>query len=427
MKERIKRFALENTSLKVTALVVAVLMWLLVNNYANPVASLTYSNIAVRLLNTNVITDENEVFIVLDGSDTVSQVTISAPRSVIDAIRSDNISATADFRNLTEDNTVPIRFSTNKYYNEIESIRGSSDAVRLLVEARTRKVMTLRCQSSGEPAEGYVVGDVTPDQNQIRISGPESVINSISYAMATVDVAGAAGTITTNVDVRLYDAEDNAVDTSNLTMNISTVKTTVSILPTKSVALMTQVSGTPAPGFVRDGSVSVLPEAVLIAGRAAVLGDVERVVIGADAVDVTGAENTLTVTANVRDYLPDGVILADKEWDAQAEVTVGVVPVHVREIEIETEDITFTGLPEGYVVRLNAEPGILIRISGLAANVEAVQPEDLHPEVDLSVLPAADEEDLSGSYDLPVLLTLPDGINMEESMIRIEVSRIPEE
>ena len=54
----------------------------------------------------NKCQDENNI--VLDGSDTVSQVTISAPRSVIDAISSDNIVATADFRNITPENTVPI-------------------------------------------------------------------------------------------------------------------------------------------------------------------------------------------------------------------------------------------------------------------------------------------------------------------------------
>ena len=427
MKDKLKHFALENTGLKVTALIVAVLMWLLVNNYANPIAALTYSNIAVRLVNTNVITDENEVYVVLDGSDTVSQVTISAPRSVIDAISSDNITATADFRNITAENTVPIRFSTNKYYNEVESIRGSSDQVKLLVEERTRKVMFLRCQTSGDPAEGYVVGDVTPDQNQIRLSGPESVINSISYAMATVDVTGASGTITTNVDVRLYDAEDNVVDTSYLTMNINTVKTTVNVLPTKSVALMTQVGGTPAPGFVRDGLVTVSPETVLIAGKPAVLGDVERIVIGADEGDVSGAENTVTVTANVREYLPDGIILADKEWDASALVTVGVVPVQYRDLTVEAEDITFTGLPEGYVVRMDGDSEITVRISGLAANVDAVRAEELHPVADLSILTAADGEDITGSYNLPLQVTLPDGITAEESFIRIEVSLIPEE
>ena len=245
--------------------------------------------------------------------------------------------------------------------------------------------------------------------------------------MATVDVTGASGTITTNVDVRLYDAEDNVVDTSYLTMNINTVKTTVNVLPTKSVALMTQVGGTPAPGFVRDGLVTVSPETVLIAGKPAVLGDVERIVIGADAVDVSGAENTVTVTANVREYLPDGIILADKEWDASALVTVGVVPVQYRDLTVEAEDITFTGLPEGYVVRMDGDSEITVRISGLAANVDAVRAEELHPVADLSILTAADGEDITGSYNLPLQVTLPDGITAEESFIRIEVSLIPEE
>jgi YbbR domain-containing protein len=108
---------------------------------------------------------------------------------------------------------------------------------------------------------------VTLDQNQVRISGPASVVSGISKAVASVDIGGASATITTSVDVKLYDAAGNAVDTESLIMNISSVKMTVTILPTKDVTVTGKAQGTPADGYLLTGKVTFDPETVKLAGE----------------------------------------------------------------------------------------------------------------------------------------------------------------
>ena len=75
----------------------------------------------------------------LDDTDTVT-VTVRASRSVLENINVSDITATADFSELSFTNTVPIRLSVNKYIDkQIEDISGSVDSMRLEVEDKKEK------------------------------------------------------------------------------------------------------------------------------------------------------------------------------------------------------------------------------------------------------------------------------------------------
>ena len=60
--------------------------------------------------------------------------------------------------------------------------------LKLIIEDMKRTQFVINTNISGEPADGYVVGTVTPSQNVVRVSGPESIINQIDHVDATVDI-----------------------------------------------------------------------------------------------------------------------------------------------------------------------------------------------------------------------------------------------
>ncbi len=211
----------ENIGLKLFALAFAIVLWLLVTNINDPVSRMTISNVQVRLLNTDLITKQGDVYSVLDDSDVVPVVTVTAKRSIIDALDKDDIAATADVNDLSSLDTVEIRFSSYKFNNEIDSIEGSTENVKLSIEKKLTSTFTLKTATAGKLASGYELGSVIPEQNQVRVSGPQSVVSSISEATATVDISGATGSISTYSDIRLLDSSGNPVDTQTLTMNIN--------------------------------------------------------------------------------------------------------------------------------------------------------------------------------------------------------------
>ncbi|HBH70821.1 MAG TPA: hypothetical protein DDX59_05005 [Lachnospiraceae bacterium] len=426
----------ENIGLKLFALAFAIVLWLLVTNINDPVSRMTISNVQVRLLNTDLITKQGDVYSVLDDSDIVPVVTVTAKRSIIDALDKDDIVATADVNDLSSLDTVEIRFSSYKFNNEIDSIEGSTENVKLSIEKKLTSTFTLKTATAGKLASGYELGSVTPEQNQVRVSGPQSVVSSISEATATVDISGATGSISTYSDIRLLDSSGNPVDTQTLTMNINSVKVNVVVLPVKTIPVQVTTSGSPADGYLATGKITADPETVSIAGKSSVLQTIESLQIPGSAVDISGADSDVTRTLDVSGFLPEGVTFEDSSFDGKVQVTVGIEPAQDADVDVKISSVSLNNVPQGYEAKILAvndgsktvsaseDGAFTLRFRGLAANIDGIRLDTLQPGVDIGALTAdKQEENLAGNYTAAVAVTLPDSVmqtNTVVAQIRLE-------
>ena len=426
----------ENIGLKLFALAFAIVLWLLVTNINDPVSRMTISNVQVRLLNTDLITKQGDVYSVLDDSDVVPVVTVTAKRSIIDALDKDDIVATADVNDLSSLDTVEIRFSSYKFNNEIDSIEGSTENVKLSIEKKLTSTFTLKTATAGKLASGYELGSVTPEQNQVRVSGPQSVVSSISEATATVDISGATGSISTYSDIRLLDSSGNPVDTQTLTMNINSVKVNVVVLPVKTIPVQVTTSGSPADGYLATGKITADPETVSIAGKSSVLQTIESLQIPGSAVDISGADSDVTRTLDVSGFLPEGVTFEDSSFDGKVQVTVGIEPAQDADVDVKISSVSLNNVPQGYEAKILAvndgsktvsaseDGAFTLRFRGLAANIDGIRLDTLQPGVDIGALTAdKQEENLAGNYTAAVAVTLPDSVmqtNTVVAQIRLE-------
>ena len=426
----------ENIGLKLFALAFAIVLWLLVTNINDPVSRMTISNVQVRLLNTDLITKQGDVYSVLDDSDVVPVVTVTAKRSIIDALDKDDIVATADVNDLSSLDTVEIRFSSYKFNNEIDSIEGSTENVKLSIEKKLTSTFTLKTATAGKLASGYELGSVTPEQNQVRVSGPQSVVSSISEATATVDISGATGSISTYSDIRLLDSSGNPVDTQTLTMNINSVKVNVVVLPVKTIPLQVTTSGTPADGYLATGKITTDPETVSIAGKSSVLQTIDSLQIPGSAVDISGADSDVTRTVDVSGFLPEGVTFEDSGFDGKVQVTVGIEPAQEADVDVKISSVSLNNVPQGYEAKIlsvndasktvtaSEDGSFTLRFRGLAANIDGIRLDTLQPGVDIGALTADKQaENLAGNYTAAVAVTLPEGVtqtNTAAAQIRLE-------
>ena len=141
MKKRI----LHNWGLKLISLLIAIALWFIIVEFADPQESRTFSNIQVKFINTDVLEQQNKAYEVLDNTDVV-RVTVRAPGSVISQLRASDIVAEADMSKLTEINTVGINYSIQNVDIEVDesSITGNRDAVKLNVENKDSKWIKFR-------------------------------------------------------------------------------------------------------------------------------------------------------------------------------------------------------------------------------------------------------------------------------------------
>lgn len=419
-----------NLGLKLASVFFAVIIWLVVNSINNPTINDVYYNIPVKLLNTELITDSGQVYEVLDNTDVISRVTVWAPRSVISELDEENIVATADVSELSSLDTISIKLTTNISSGDISRISGSIDTVKLNIEDKRSKALALKATVSGKVPKGYLVGDITTDQNLIRISGPQSVIDQIAKAAVDVDVTGMTSDIVTNADIKFYDEDDNLIDTRNISQNIKSVGVEINIWQTAEVPLSYSVMGKVASGYRDTGVIEGEGQTVVVAGKSNTIKNITSIDVPAEALDITDQSENYTVDLDIRKYLPEGVFLANS-GDAIQTVTVYIERETSKKLEIRAEKVKITNLPEGYDASISGlDSSFIIELIGLPQDMAAVQANSVNGVVDIVEWMNQHEmtEPMPGYYTVEVDFGLPDRVSLLEPVtVTLHISKVEEE
>lgn len=356
-----------NIGLKILAVIFSVLLWLVSVNINDPVDTEVYRNIPVELENTSLLTEEGLTYQVLDDTDRVT-VTVRASRSVLENINASDVTAAADFSELSFTNTVPIRLSLSRAFGSQIEISGNIDMVRLEVEERQEKQLVIEIDQVGTPADGYIVNSVlTTDGNALRISGPQSLVSQVDRAVVEANVEGLTESINITEPIRLYDADGNEITSSRITKSVSTSNVSISILQTKEIPVTASASGEPAAGYAATGEVTCAPDRITVAGRSSALASLEEIVIPSEELDLTGATEDVVELIDIRQYLPDGVSLTNTSEDGfngRVAVTAGVEPLVDVTGQMDQSRIQILNVPDGYQVTLAPGEAVSIRLRG---------------------------------------------------------------
>lgn len=423
MKNKLTR----NWGLKLVSFIFAAMLWVIVTNINDPVNSKPFADVPVTLRNTELITGRGQVYEVLDDTDVIDTVTIRAQRSILDSLSESNVVAIADINDLTSTDTVPIRLSTNKYNGELESIRGNIDSVKLKIENKQTRSFPIRVSVTGTVSEGYMLGDVSTEQNLIRISGPESVVSQITKAQAEVSVSGFTSLISADVDIRLYNEAGTEIRSGNIEKSITKVRVNVDILEKKTVPITYQVSGVPADGYRLTGERTSTRNSVEIAGKSRIIQNINAIEIPEGVIDVTGAREDVTTLVDLKECLPEGTIIAEEDFTGKINVTISVGQEMNRIFTIPVRNIRITGVPAAFEAEItDPEDTCTITLIGLPAELEEINVNTLEVTVDIAA--SLEEQGIegaeSGYYRIPVSVSLPEGsaVVWEETEVQVHVT-----
>lgn len=428
-----KKFLTNNIGLKILSVVAAFILWMVVVNVDDPVISRTYSGIPVEILNGDAITKENKTYEIVDGSDSIS-VVVSAKRSIIEQMGRDYIKATADMKDMTFMDTVPIEVRTVKYSDRIESITARTKNLKVSVENLAKKQLVISVSANGDVNAGYMLGTITPDVNVLTVSGPESMVNTIVTAKAEIDVTGMNSDMSTTAVVRLYDANGSLVDDPMVTSSVTQIHVDAQILESKEVDIISAVTGTPADGFGATGGIDCEPATILVAGAGNTYKNLMHIVIPEGVINVTGARENIVQTVNVNSYLPDGVRFADPSFDGNVTITAYVERMQTATVDVPIENITINNVPEGYTAHLvEIGPGKQVEIQAIPGVLAEVIPSSITGSIDASALaPRLSEGETfeegmvhAGSNDGLVVFTCPAGVSAV-GQVHMEVIILPQ-
>lgn len=424
---------LNNLGLKILAVLFSALLWLVAVNINDPVESKTFRNMKVEMKNTGVLTDEGKTYQVLDETDEVS-VTIRASRSVLEGISESDITATADFSELSFTNTVPIRLSVNRYVeNQVQEVKGNIDSLKLEVEDLIERQLVIETQQVGEPADGYIVGKISiTDGNAMKISGPESVVSRVSRAVVEADLDELTDNIIITEKIKLLDAEGKEITDNRITRSVTTANVSVTILLTKEIPVRLNTMGEPAEGYVAIGEAFCKPETITIAGKSGVVRDLSEISIPAEELDLTGATADVVKLVDVKSYLPEGVSLINNTegFNGRLTVTAQIEALVDSSRRISADRIQIQNVPEGYRVAVAENAQITVRLRGLQADLSQVTTQDLTGVVDVAawMRQNGQTELETGEAQMQASFILPEGITLSaDVMIPMTVEKTEDE
>ena len=426
----LKRALLHNIGLKIASLLLAFVVWFIVVLVGDPQDTRPYNNIPVRLVNTDLLEEQGKVYEILDRTDVV-RVMVTAPTSVFQSLRSSDIIAEADVSKLTDINTIAITYYALNTGAERVSFEGDHEVVRLNVEDRDSKWIRVAYQTTGNVAEGYIVGNTSVDQTLINISGAKSYVSQVTSATVELNVEGATNNISANVDIVLRDADGNRLSASRVEMSAEHLLMTAEVLATKEVPIEANIMGEPAEGYMMVGERELSQESVLIAGTLANLANVSKITIPPEKLDVTGLTEDKSFMINLKDCLPGNIRLAESDFNGKISVDVTVGQIRERNLEVPAENITFLNLPEGFTVSVvQDEEGqtapIPITVSGLRENVNGLRASAIPGAVDIIewMRTQGISALLPGIYEVPTSFEVGEFMTVTESgTVRIEITR----
>ena len=387
MINKILKTLSNNWAFKLLAFAFAFILWLMVYNLEDPTKTETMT-LQVSLINKESVESLNKYYEVVNESNKVT-FSVTAPRSVLDKLDERDFTAVADLEYLVinEDGvsgTAPIEIRCTA--SEADSVKLSSTRKTLYVKLENlmSKQFIVTPNAIGEVADGYALGAVAVTApNVLKVSGPESIVKTIASVIATIDVNDMSVDVTDNVLPVLYDSKGQEIDTTRLTMSNTTINVSANILKTKVVPIAVKPSGIPAAGYMVTTIISA-PTTIQLKGSSTALNAISAIEIPSDLVKIEGAEEDVTATIDILDYLPYGVELVNKE-EATVTITVEIGKIRNKVFSVKTDNIIVTGLPTGYQADF-VHTSVAVTISGLETDIASLSGTDIGGSIDVTDL-----------------------------------------
>lgn len=382
------------------SLLLSFAVWLVVMINQNPVRDQTFNDVAASISVENTVLNDLGLGIVSDVSTQKFSVTISGPNYIVSAVKPDDFILTASVTDVNAAGTYTLNIvgahNSSKSGYTFSSITPST--IDVTFDYIDTMEFTLVPKIIGVKAADGLVADTpviaSTDNSTITIKGPRSIMDTITSvgAVATVnDTLSATSGYDADIivygendkiiyrygaDNRIYDANNNVLETSPLTLSFTNVKITQPILKKATLRVKTVFSNLP-DGISADSIVrSVDHNTVSVIGTPDVIDKISEISLSAiDIRNVSTTSNSFEVSA----VLPDGVKLIDN-IDV---FTVTIDTSGYAEKTFTVSELKFSGLNSSVSVK-SSDRIRNVKICGPASVVNSMSASDVYAAIDLT-------------------------------------------
>ena len=250
------------------------------------------------------------------------QIRLEGPDSVLQGLTPQDFAATADLSSVPSGESVSVEIVVTGSRPGVTISFITPEAIDVLLEQQVTLDVPVELDLRGTVARGHNQLEPLLDPPTIRVSGAESLVNELDFALVTVFLNSTAETLVETSSPIFYDRSGRVASVTGLDLSRDKVTVTVPVEEAAGFAdkLVTVVwSGEPAPGY-RLLSVTANPPSVLVEGRPALVNRLSSV--RTEPIDINGLAQTFEQTAVLA--LPEGIAVDPEQTVA---VTIEIEPI----------------------------------------------------------------------------------------------------
>ncbi len=415
-----------NFSLKLIALGIAAVIWLLVTNSNDPTHSMLISNVAINIVNEDSIEDIGKV-VEPEGSGTVT-LRVTERSSVLRRLarNGSDFYVEANLENLTEMNTIPLTVTCSNSAVTWDEINIQPSSLKVNLEDKVEQAFAVTVTSSGSPGNGYAVGRTQVlDGKNILIAGPKSLISIINQVIAPVTVSGLSADSTFTSTLRVTD-KNGAELTESQMSRLEFKDSTGNVLADRRVSVGIELwkvfsevpirvatTGTPEEGYFIT-QITTIPQTMTLIGTDEALAQMGGVLTVEGALNVDGASENVSAELDLAETLSQyDELKLPADADTAISVEVEIEKSGDKRLEVQMSDVILQNRPNDR--KLVFTPADILPVV-VHSNDEEKAPIGRIRSSDISVSLDLTECAEEGNYEIPAQVTLPDGYELSSDV-----------
>lgn len=286
--------------LLVVSLLVAVALWMVVISDRNPTDTEFMRGIDISYINSENMTASG--LNIISVSSETTDVKISGRLTELQSFTRQNLSATLDMSGILAPGyyDLPINITQTKSGVSVESVEPKNITVRVdYIETNKREV---EVKFIGEASESIEIISAKPAVASVTIEGPEKTLDSISKAVATINLAEITESCSVNTQIKLVDASGMEIGDKEVKVSSTSTTVDIDVIHLKTVPVQVILDGEVDVEGKRISIVSK-PKDVILKGDKNILEGIEKV----DTESILHIpESSAVISAKL--VLPEGVM-----------------------------------------------------------------------------------------------------------------------
>jgi YbbR domain-containing protein len=392
-------------TIKIGAVLIAILFWVYVYNNSNPFTSRTFSNIPLKIENEAFLADNG--YIIKNKYKSSIDITIRGRQDAVNNVQSGDFEAILDFSKIKslDDKTLAI---DGPYCNQKDVVIESpqSPTIDIQLARKVSNSFTVQLVNNITMKPGYKILKTTVNPDKITINDEEDLIKSIASIKAVLDTNNLDRSLSEQVVCRVYNGDGKEINGISRSLNVD-----VSVEVAKEVPVTLVTKGKPSADFIETMR-QVTPQTVLITGPADQLAKITD--IKTEPLDIENLSRNLNAAPVIK--LPAGIKFASTPQDIAVSITVEKLAV--KDFNVSGSDIQIANpIADGTLKYEILTGNVPLQLKGRISDLDAINVASLLPSVDVGTL-------TEGTHKQPLSIVLPDQVKLlQDAFVEVKVTK----